>query len=103
LLGNLGTPYKTVIPSTTLKVSGIDLTSIGEVNPVGDGVTEIRQQDNDKGTYKKLVIYDGVIVGAILLGDRQNVRAVGTLIDKGIKVTGREDRLLEPNLDIASL
>jgi nitrite reductase (NADH) large subunit len=95
--------YQDIVPSTTLKVSGIDLTSVGEVNPQVDGFTEVRQQDDAAGTYKKLVIRDGAVVGAILLGDRKNVRVVNQLIEKRIPVTGYEDLLLQPDLDVSNL
>lgn len=103
VLDDFTTAYEDIVPSTTLKVTGIDLTSIGEVNPIGDDFVELRQQDDKAGTYKKLVIRNGLVIGAILLGDRQNVRTVTTLIDKQVRIGGYEDRLFDPNLDITSL
>lgn len=101
--GDTSLVYQDIVPSTTLKVTGIDLTSVGEVNPQGDGFTELRQQDMDVGTYKKLVIRDGRVTGAILLGDRLNVRVVNQLIEKRIQVIGHEALLFKPDLDVASL
>ncbi|MHB1356315.1 MAG: NAD(P)/FAD-dependent oxidoreductase [Anaerolineae bacterium] len=103
ICGDTSLIYQDIVPSTTLKVTGIDLTSVGEVNPQGDGFSELRQQDDGAGTYKKLVLRDGRVIGAILLGDRLNVRIVNQLIEKRIQVTGHESLLFQPDLDIASL
>jgi NAD(P)H-nitrite reductase large subunit len=103
ICGDNSLVYHDIVPSTTLQVTGIDLTSVGEVNPQGDGFTELRQQDEIAGTYKKLVIRDGSVIGAILLGDRLNVRVVNQLIEKRIPVTGHEALLFKPDLDVTSL
>lgn len=63
--------YDVVVPSTTLKVVGIDVSSVGIVNPEDNAAIEIAQLDNGAGTYKKIVLHDGVIVGAIVINDRQ--------------------------------
>lgn len=62
--------YDVVVPSTTLKVVGIDVSSAGLVNPGDDEVVEVRALDKDAGTYKKIVIRDNVIVGSIVINDR---------------------------------
>jgi len=64
--------YESTIPSNTLQVVGIDCTSIGIVHPPkGEGYREFRK--SEAGAYKKLVLKDGCLVGAILLGDKQDV------------------------------
>lgn len=61
---------------TRLKAPGVQLASIGEVDG-DDAETEVVQfVDPARGTYKKVVIRDDRLVGAILLGD---VATVGTL------------------------
>jgi len=95
--------YKDIVPSTTLKVTGIDLTSMGEVNPKGDGFHELRHTDAAAGVYKKLVIRDGRVVGAIVLGDRSNVRAISQLIERKIDVAAHMGALLHEGFNLASL
>jgi len=95
--------YVDIVPSNTLKVVGIDLTSIGLVNPEGEGFQEYRRVDEEAGSYQKFVVRDGIVVGAILLGDRGNVRPVTELITKEIDVTAHVDDLLEDDFDLASL
>jgi len=68
-LANLGyAHYQGSVTSTKLKVTGIDLFSAGDFNEsAGDEVMVL--QDPASGTYKKLVINDNRIKGAVLYGD----------------------------------
>jgi len=60
--------YKGSVTSTKLKVTGIDLFSAG--NFMGsDDAEEILLHDAVGGVYKKLVIKDDTIIGAVLYGD----------------------------------
>jgi nitrite reductase (NADH) large subunit len=54
--------------ATTLKVMDIDLTSMGDVAGSGPDTEVISHSDPLQGTYKKLVIRDNRLVGAVLLG-----------------------------------
>lgn len=94
--------YEDIVPSTTLKVSGIDLTSLGEVNPEGDGYQEYRFLDEPRGVYKKVVVREGRVVGAILLGDRTDLQAVTRLVSQKIDVSAVADQLLTPDFDLAA-
>jgi len=94
--------YEDIVPSTTLKVSGIDLTSLGEVNPEAEGAQEYRYVDQERGIYKKLVVRDGRVVGAILLGDRADLQAVNRLVTDRMDVSDVAQRLLDPAFDLRS-
>ena len=78
--------YDPVIPVTILKVVGIELTSIGRFEAAGSHEEEIALEDAS-GRYRKLVVADGRIVGAILLGYSKEVAAVRTAITRGFDVT----------------
>lgn len=93
--------YADIVPSTTLKVSDIDLTSLGEVNPEGDGYQEYRFLDEPHGIYKKVVVRDGKVVGAILLGDRTDLQAVNRLVSQGIDVAAVAEQMLTRDFDLA--
>jgi nitrite reductase (NADH) large subunit len=54
--------------AATLKVMGVDLTSMGDVNAAGADTEVVSHCDPAQGTYKKLVLRDNKLVGAILLG-----------------------------------
>ncbi len=60
--------YEGSVTSTKLKVTGIDLFSAGDF--IGDDTTEeIVMQDAGRGIYKKIVLRDNKIQGAVMYGD----------------------------------
>jgi nitrite reductase (NADH) large subunit len=59
------------LPATSLKVSGVELFSAGQIQ-AGDGSEEIIYEDADSGVYRKLVVKDGRLTGAVLLGDSRD-------------------------------
>ncbi len=90
--------YKGTTFQATLKVMGIDLTSIGVVNPEGEGYEIVCKKDASKGIYRKCVIKDGKLVGAIILGEKDGVSSLSRIIKEGIYVGGRKDALLSKDL-----
>jgi nitrite reductase (NADH) large subunit len=95
--------YSGTVPATTLKIVGIDLTSLGDATAVGDEYDILRQTDPAAGVYRRLTLRDGKIVGAILLGDTQNIRPLKQLIATGGDVSAYSDRLLDENLNLKAL
>jgi NADPH-dependent 2,4-dienoyl-CoA reductase/sulfur reductase-like enzyme/ferredoxin len=90
--------YVGSIPFTMLKVVGVELTSVGRFEEqAGDDVVAIEEPG---GKYRKLVIEDGRIVGAILLGYSQEVAAVRTAINRGFHVAGVMDSLRAGQWDV---
>jgi nitrite reductase (NADH) large subunit len=95
--------YEGTVPSTTLKVVGVDLTSIGVIEGELEGMEELRRTDHDSGVHQKLVLQDGRIVGAVLLGSKERVPAVARLIQEGTDVSNIKHLLLEEEFDLQSL
>jgi nitrite reductase (NADH) large subunit len=91
--------YDGTVPSNTLKIVGIDLTSMGLVNPEGPNYEEVKKIDNEKCVYKKIVLEQGKIVGAVILGDRKGVTSIKKLMDQEIDVTKYKHSLLEDDFD----
>jgi nitrite reductase (NADH) large subunit len=60
--------YPGSVVATNLKVSGVSVFSAGDFLGT-DGSEAIMLSDIRRGTYKKLVIADGRLVGAVLVGD----------------------------------
>jgi nitrite reductase (NADH) large subunit len=60
--------YEGSVTSTKLKVTGIDLFSAGEFDEQ-EGDEAMVLQDQASGTYKKLVIRDNQVKGAVMYGD----------------------------------
>lgn len=87
--------YKGTIPLNSLKVTGVDLTSIGEINPEGEGY-EVKVYKDKEGFYRKLVFKDDKLVGAILLGDkRKYVNKIVSLIKRQETIEDKEKLLYE--------
>jgi len=81
--------YEGTLPSNTLKVVGLDLTSVGLVNPEEDSYEEFRKEKKEEGIYKKVVIQKGVVVGAIWMGTKKGVSEINRLISQKVNVEKR--------------
>ena len=96
--------YKGTVPSTTLKVVGIDLACLGNSTAIEDGgFTVLGRKDESAGVFKKLVLQDGKITGAVLMGDTGDVRPLQQLIEKRVDVSASRDRLLDADFDLWEL
>jgi nitrite reductase (NADH) large subunit len=63
--------YSGSVVSTNLKVSGVSVFSVGDF--LGEsGADTLVFNDERRGTYKKLVVADGRLKGAVLVGDTQD-------------------------------
>lgn len=91
--------YEGTIPSNTLKVVGIDLTSVGMVNPEDESFEELRVENADKGTYKKIVVKNGEVCGLICIGTKKGVSEISRLISRKANVEKWKDSLLEDDFD----
>jgi nitrite reductase (NADH) large subunit len=104
---NMVTPgsatYTGTIPSTTLKVAGAELTTMGEALVEGEEYTQLRHADAASGHYRKIVLHDGRVVGAILLNDKERTRSIRQLIERGVDVSAYADQLLNDDFDLKSL
>ena len=94
--------YSGTVLSNTLKVVGIDLFSAGEID-VEETLESIVSKDEAKNTYRKLVIKDGVLVGAILLGDIRGSTEIQEAIKKGLTITGIKEELGREDFDFQRL
>jgi nitrite reductase (NADH) large subunit len=63
--------YRGSVVATNLKVSGVAVFSAGDFIAT-DGAETIVLNDARRGTYKKLVIANGRLTGAVLVGDTQD-------------------------------
>ena len=68
LAGDDKATYEGSVISTRLKVTGVDVFSAGDFED-GDDREEIVLRDAAQGVYKRLVLQDDRIIGAVLYGD----------------------------------
>lgn len=95
--------YEGTLPSNTLKVVGIDLTSIGQVNPEEGDVEEFGREVKEEGVYKKVVIQKGKVIGAIWMGTKKGVKEINQIIAQKIDVEKWKDSLLNDDFDFSVL
>ena len=69
------------IPATILKGVGLELSSIGRVKPDSDDEV-IVTQDLRLGSYRRLIVADGIVVGALVLGHHPEDLAAATMAVK---------------------
>jgi nitrite reductase (NADH) large subunit len=79
---------------TKLKVMGVELASMGETRPAGPGDEVVVYREPGRGVYKKLIIRDGTLAGAILLGETETSGALMQIFMSGAKVPARRADLL---------
>jgi nitrite reductase (NADH) large subunit len=94
--------YTGTLPATTLKVAGAELTSLGESVVEGNEYAQLRHVDLATGQYRKVVLRDGRIVGAILLNDPDRARPITQLIERGVDVSAYAEQLLNDDFDLKS-
>jgi len=85
--------YEGSVTSTKLKVTGIDLFSAGDFHG-GEDTEDIVLRDPGGGTYKRLVIQDDKIIGAVLYGDTIDGAWYFQLMREGRNIADMRDHLL---------
>jgi ferredoxin-nitrate reductase len=94
--GDLQSLYDGAVPMNILKLSGLDLCSLGipDVPVNGQGYDEILFIDKSLRYYKKCIIKDDRLVGAILIGDKSEFAEFKSLIEDRIELSERRMQLL---------
>ncbi|RDH84393.1 MAG: nitrite reductase large subunit [endosymbiont of Seepiophila jonesi] len=85
--------YEGSVTSTKLKVTGIDLFSAGEFNEE-EGDEILVMQDPAQGIYKKLVVRDNRIKGAVMYGDTMDGTWYFQLLREGTDISGFRNTIL---------
>jgi nitrite reductase (NADH) large subunit len=79
--------------STRLKVSGVDVFSAGK-HLGGEGCEDIVFRDAGRGVYKRIVLEDGKVAGAVLFGDASDGGWYFDLMKSGEDVAGFRETLV---------
>jgi nitrite reductase (NADH) large subunit len=85
--------YKTLPTSTKLKVSGIQLFSVGTFNQADD-MDSIVFEDSDAGIYKKLILKNNRIQGVVLYGDTADGPWFQELLEKATDISCFRSQLI---------
>ncbi len=94
--GDLQSLYTGAVPMNILKLAGLDLCSIGiaEMPVNSSGYDEILFIDKSMRYYKKCIIKDDKLVGAILIGDKTEFAEFKSLIENRIELSETRMQLL---------
>lgn len=93
LTGVEGVAYEGSVTSTKLKVTGVDVFSAGDFSG-GDGAEDIVFRDASRGIYKRIVIRDDKIEGAVLYGDAKDGAWYFQLMKDGADIAELRDTIV---------
>ncbi|MBP7339066.1 MAG: nitrite reductase large subunit NirB [Niveispirillum sp.] len=93
LAGKQGAGYTGSVTSTKLKVTGVDVFSAGDFSG-GPGTEDIVFRDAGRGVYKRIVLQDGRIKGAVMYGDTADGAWYFQLLKAGEDVGGLRNTLI---------
>ncbi|MEW6452728.1 MAG: nitrite reductase large subunit NirB [Pseudomonadota bacterium] len=79
--------------STKLKVTGVDLFSAGDFSE-GNENDEVVLRDPRRGVYKRVILRDNKVIGAVLYGDTADGSWYFDLLKKGADITEMRDTLI---------
>ncbi|MGC4232717.1 MAG: molybdopterin-dependent oxidoreductase [Niabella sp.] len=95
LNGDISQYYKGTLLMNILKVHGADLCSLGEVEcPDDPAYEEVVFIDKAKRYYKKCIIHNDRLIGAILIGDKNEFLEYRNLIENKIELSEKRLQLL---------
>ncbi len=94
--------YEGSIMSSSLKTCGVDVLSMGNVNPTQDQDVEAIQAQGQQ-TYRKVVLENGIIVGVILYGTTNGARQLQQAMRSHADLAAFRDRLADLDWDFTGI
>lgn len=85
--------YEGSVTATKLKVSGINLYSAGDFSG-GEGTEDIVMRDATRGVYKRVVVKDDKLIGAVLYGDTADGGWYFDLLKRGEDISEIREALI---------
>lgn len=96
ITGNKGPVYEGTPPAAKLKVMGVEVFSAGDAVGTKPGYDAIRYEDPALGIYKKVVLHDGKLAGAILVGDVSDSHRYMDWLRSGTDLSSQRHQLMFP-------
>jgi len=88
---------------TRLKVAGVEVASMGVIEPSTDSDEVIQVIEDRRGIYRKLVIRDGRLIGAVVIGEADSAPALARWFDRGDPLPpNRLDVFCSPDVSAAA-
>jgi len=95
--------YEGGLPMNALDLCGLPVVSVGLADPLDDRCEVLSALDERAPRYRKIVLRDERIVGAIFIGHIERAGIVTGLIRQKMKVSGFKDLLLTDEFGLISL
>lgn len=94
LAGDPSSAFNSRVISTRLKITGVDVFSAGALMAADASDEEITLRDDNRGIYKKVVLRDNKVVGAVLYGEVAEGNWYLQLMQDGTDISVFRDRLI---------
>lgn len=101
--GDDSAPPPATVPHNRLNIAGVDVFSAGDVECADPSCREYVEENDASGTYRRVLVRDGVVVGAIVIGSRKGANELNTLIQDRASVGRWADALAREDFDFARL
>ncbi|MDH7499607.1 MAG: FAD-dependent oxidoreductase [candidate division NC10 bacterium] len=92
--------YSGRIPALSIQIYGLDFLSLGEGNPQAPGYKGMTGDYPEMGIYKKLVLKEDRVVGALLLGSISEATPIEDLIRNRAEISQVDKKLLMRVFDL---
>jgi NAD(P)H-nitrite reductase large subunit len=97
------TKYGGSIKANVESVFGLPMVGMGVTHPEGSEYKVYVSGSDAQKKYKKIVVQDNLIVGAIIVGDVKEVDALQSLIKRGVDITGYLQKIETGDIDFRTL
>lgn len=94
--------YEGTVPANNLKVAGVHLFAAGDIDSDGER-TSIVRKDETSYIYRKLVLRNHSLIGAILLGDLRGSDEIQNAIRKRMNVSAFEADMADGRFDFSKI
>jgi len=102
-MAGIGKGYEGSFPMNSVELCGIPTVSIGESYPEGENYQILEYYDPEKSIYKKIVVKNNKIIGAIFIGDIERAGIYTGIIRDKIDITDFKEHLLKEDFGLISL
>lgn len=98
---NAGPP--TAVSYNTLKIAGIDVFSVGRTTCDDESCREFVHEDAEAGIYRRVLVRNGVMAGAMVVGSRTGVSQLNAIAQAGTDVSRWGEAIAREDFDFKSI
>ena len=95
--------YEGSLSMNSVEFFGLPAISMGITKPKTDDYETLVFENRDKNLYRKIVLKDNLICGAVFINGVESAGVVNVLIRKRIDISGIKERLIDKNFSFATV